>query len=107
MTYEVVSRLFYEKFSKKILSEKEHVKKYTVSEPQEKARVLSLYRIRNDIYKQQKGHDNIEFTNLLKALEGFHEQKIIMHIIESVNGSIILLTDVNSSKIVAHLFIRN
>ena len=98
-----LSKIYYQKFFKKIAEDLHDVKDYLESTPQETKKLLTLFQLRNESYRQQKGSDNPHFTEIIKLLRSCKESKLVMHIIKVKDQLLTILTDTNYTQVVGEL----
>ena len=103
MSIKDLSDLYNKKYpNKKNLNVKD-IKEYSVSNPLDAEHILSLYQLRNDIYEEKTKVDNINFRNLINALEPYKQQQVIMHVFNINDQPHMILTDLTLNEIIAEL----
>ncbi len=102
MSLENLFRLYNKKHSKKNYLNRKEAQGYSVS-TLDTAKILSLYKLRNDIYKEKKNADNINFKKLIEALESYKQQKVLMHVFNINDKPRMILTNVVFTEVIAEL----
>ncbi len=100
---EKLSKIYYQKFFRKIAEDLHDIKDYLESTPQETKKLLTLFQLRNESHKEVKGSDNPRFTEIIGFLRSCKESKLVMHIIKVKDQLRTILTDVNYTQIVGEL----
>lgn len=98
-----LSKMYHQKFFKKLVEDFQDIKHYIASTPQETKKLLSLYQLRNDSHKQEKGTENPHFTKIIALLNSCKESKLVMHIINVKDQLRMILTDINYTHVVGEL----
>ena len=100
---EKLSKIYYQKFFRKLVEDLKDVKEYIVSTPQETKKLLNLFHLRNESHKQEKGSENPHFTEVIKFLNSCKESKLVMHIIKVKDQLVTVLTDTNYTTVIGEL----
>jgi len=100
---EKLSKIYYQKFFKKLTEDLKDVKEYIESTPQETKKLLNLFHLRNESHLQEKGSENPRFTEIIRFLNSCKESKLVMHIIRVKDQLITILTDTNYTQVVGEL----
>jgi hypothetical protein len=100
---EKLSKIYYQKFLRKLVEDFKDVKEYVVSTPQETKKLLNLFYLRNESHVQEKGSENPRFTEIIKFLKSCKESKLVMHIVKVKDQLITILTDTNYTQVVGEL----
>lgn len=103
LNFEKLSRIYYQKFFKKLAEDVQDIKEYLASTPQETGKLLSLYQLRNDSHREQKGVDNPHFTKIISLLKTCKESNLVMHILKVKDQLLMILTDTNYTHVVGEL----
>ncbi len=103
LTLENLSKMYYQKFLKKIAEDLHDIKDYLQSTPQETKKLLHLFQLRNESHREEKGTDNPHFTQVIEFLYSCKESKLVMHIIKVKDQIRTILTDINYTQVVAEL----
>ncbi len=103
LTLEKLSKIYYQKFFKKIAEDLHDIREYLESTPQETKKLLHLFRLRNESHKQEKGSDNPRFKEIIEFLNSCKESKLVLHIIKVKDQLHTILTDTNYTKVVCEL----
>ncbi len=103
LNLEKLSKIYHQKFLKKLVEDFQDIKQYIASTPQETKKLLSMYQLRNDSHKQEKGSDNPHFTKIIELLHSCKESKLVMHIIKVKDQLRMILTDINYTQVVGEL----
>ena len=98
-----LSKIYYQKFFKKIAEDLHDIKDYIESTPQETKKLLHLFQLRNESHKQEKGTDNPKFTEIIEFLRSCKESKLVMHIIKVKDQLRTILTDINYTQVIGEL----
>ena len=102
-TLEKLSKIYYQKFLKKMVDDFHDVKSYLESSPQETKKLLHLFQLRNESHKQEKGSENPRFKEIIEFLNSCKESKLVMHIIKVKDQLRMILTDINYTQVVGEL----
>lgn len=102
-TLDILSKIYYQKFFKKIAEDLHDIKDYLESTPQETKKLLYLFQLRNESHKQEKGSDNPRFTEIIEFLRSCKESWLVMHIIKVKDQLRTILTDTNYTQVVGEL----
>ncbi len=100
---EKLSKIYYQKFFRKLAEDLKDVKEYIVSTPQETKKLLNLFHLRNESHKQEKGTENPHFNEIIKFLNTCKESKLVMHIIKVKDQLVTVLTDTNNTTVIGQL----
>lgn len=100
---EKLSKIYYQKFFRKLADDFHDIKDYLASTPQETKKLLSLFQLRNESHKEEKGSENPRFTEIISFLDGCKESKLVMHIVKVKDQLRTILTDINHTYIVGEL----
>ena len=100
---EKLSKIYYQKFFKKLVEDLKDVKEYIESTPQETKKLLNLFHLRNQSYRQEKGTDNPKFTEIIDFLHSCKESKLVMHIVKVKDQLLTILTDTNYTRVIGEL----
>jgi hypothetical protein len=103
LTLEKLSKIYYQKFFRKIAEDLHDIKDYLESTPQETKKLLRLFQLRNESHREEKGSDNPRFTEIIKFLNSCKESKLVMHIVKVKDQLLTILTDVNYTRVVGEL----
>ncbi len=103
LTLDKLSKIYHQKFFKKIAEDLHDIKDYIESTPQETKKLLRLFQLRNESHKQEKGSENPKFTEIIDFLHSCKESKLVMHIIKVKDQIVTILTDINYTKVVGVL----
>ena len=103
LTLDKLSKIYYQKFFRKIAEDLQDIKDYLVSTPQETKKLLSLFQLRNEAHREEKGTDNPRFTEIIEFLRSCKESKLVMHIVKVKDQLLTILTDTNYTKVVGLL----
>ena len=103
MTIERLSELYNKKYPNKRNLNVKDIQEYSISNPLDAGNILSLYKLRNDIYKEKKKVDSINFKNLINALESYKEQQVVMHVFNIHDKPHMVLTNVEFTEVIAEL----
>ncbi|MEP6466643.1 MAG: hypothetical protein ABJB05_10080 [Parafilimonas sp.] len=98
-----LSKLYYQKFFKKIAEDLHDIKDYIESTPQETKKLLRLFQLRNESHKQEKGSENPRFTEIIEFLHSSKESKLVMHIVKVKDQLLTILTDINYTRVIGVL----
>jgi hypothetical protein len=102
-TLERLSKIYYQKFFRKLAEDFKDIKEYIESTPQETKKLLNLFQLRNESHREEKGTDNPHFTEIIGFLRSCKESKLVMHIVKVKDQLLTILTDTNYTQIVAEL----
>ncbi len=102
-TLERLSKIYYQKFFRKIADDLHDIKDYLVSTPQETKKLLKLFQLRNESHKQEKGTEDPHFTEIIEFLRSCKESSLVMHIVKVKDQLLTILTDTNNTKVVGVL----
>jgi NAD-specific glutamate dehydrogenase len=97
---EILSKLYYQKFFRKIADDLQDIKDYLESTPQETKKLLRLFQLRNESHKEEKGTDNPRFKEIIEFLNSCKESKLVMHIIKVKDQLRTILTDTNYTQVI-------
>jgi hypothetical protein len=100
---EKLSKIYYQKFLKKLVEDFRDIKDYIASTPQETKKLLHLFQLRNESHKQEKGSENPRFTEIIEFLRSCKESKLVMHIIKVKDQIVTILTDTNYTQVIGEL----
>ncbi|MFT4153596.1 hypothetical protein [Parafilimonas sp.] len=103
LTLERLSKIYYQKFLRKIAEDLHDIKEYIESTPQETKKLLSLFQLRNEAHREEKGADNPRFTEIIEFLRSCKESKLVMHIVKVKDQLLTILTDTDYTKVVGVL----
>ncbi len=103
LTLDKLSKMYYQRFFRKLVDDFHDIKHYIESTPQETKKLLTLFQLRNESYRQEKGSDNPHFTEIIKLLRSCKESKLVMHIIKVKDQLLTILTDINYTQVVGEL----
>lgn len=103
MHLEHLSELYYNKYLKKIAVDLMDIEEYSFSEPEDKERLLSLYKLRNEVYKERKGRDNKRFKTFIEEMESYKDSRIVMHFYKINENVHMVLTDDTFTKVICEL----
>ncbi len=100
LNLEILSKIYYQKFFKKIAEDMHDIKDYLESTPQETKKLLHLFQLRNESHKEEKGSDNPRFKEVIEFLHSCKESKLVMHIIKVKDQLHTILTDTNYTQVI-------
>src|SRR5215469_6640056 len=100
LNLENLSKIYYQKFFRKIAEDLHDIKDYLESTPQETKKLLHLFQLRNESHKEEKGSDNPRFKEVIEFLHSCKESKLVMHIIKVKDQLRTILTDINYTQVV-------
>jgi hypothetical protein len=103
LSLDKLSKIYYQKFFRKIADDLHDIKDYIESTPQETKKLLHLFQLRNESHKQVKGSENPRFTEIIEFLRSCKESKLVMHIIKVKDQLRTILTDTNCTQVVGEL----
>ncbi|MGN6211428.1 hypothetical protein [Parafilimonas sp.] len=103
LTLERLSKIYYQKFLRKIAEDYRDIKEYVESTPQETKKLLQLFQLRNEAHREENGADNPRFTEIIEFLRSCKELKLVMHIVKVKDQLLTILTDTNYTKVVGLL----
>ena len=103
LTLDKLSKIYYQKFFRKIAEDLQDIKHYLESTPQETKKLLNLFLLRNEAHRQEKGTDNPRFTEIIGFLRSCKESKLVMHIVEVKDQLLTILTDTNYTRVIGEL----
>jgi hypothetical protein len=98
-----LSKIYYQKFFRKLVEDLHDIKDYIESTPQETKKLLKLFQLRNESHKAVKGNENPRFTEIIQFLNSCKESKLVMHIIKVKDQLRMILTDTNCTHVVGEL----
>jgi hypothetical protein len=98
-----LSKIYYQKFFRKLAEDLHDIKDYLESTPQETKKLLHLFQLRNESHKAVKGSENPRFTEIIEFLHSCKESKLVMHILKVKDQIRMILTDINYTKVVGEL----
>jgi hypothetical protein len=102
-TLDKLSKIYYQKFFRKIAEDLHDIKHYLESTPQETKKLLKLFQLRNESHRQAKGSDNPRYTQIIEFLNSCKESKLVMHIVKVKDQIRTILTDINYTQVVGEL----
>ena len=100
LNLENLSKIYYQKFFRKIAEDVHDIKDYLESTPQETKKLLQLFQLRNESHKEEKGSENPRFKEIIEFLHSCKESKLVMHIIKVKDQLRTILTDINYTQVV-------
>ena len=100
LNLENLSKIYYQKFFRKIAEDLHDIKDYLESTPQETKKLLHLFQLRNESHKEEKGSDNPRFKEVIEFLHSCKESKLVMHIIKVKDQLRTILTDINYTQVI-------
>ncbi len=100
LNLEILSKIYYQKFFRKIAEDMHDIKDYLESTPQETKKLLHLFQLRNESHKEEKGSDNPRFKEIIEFLRSCKESKLVMHIIKVKDQLRTILTDTNYTQVI-------
>ncbi len=100
LNLEILSKIYYQKFFRKIAEDVHDIKDYLESTPQETKKLLHLFQLRNESHKEEKGSDNPRFKEIIEFLHSCKESKLVMHIIKVKDQLRTILTDINYTQVI-------
>ena len=103
LTLDKLSKIYHQKFFKKIAEDLHDIKEYIESTPQETKKLLSLFQLRNESHKEEKGSENPRFTEIIEFLRSCKESKLVMHIVKVKDQLLTILTDTNYTRVIGVL----
>ncbi|MEO8712063.1 MAG: hypothetical protein ABI405_08075 [Parafilimonas sp.] len=102
-TLERLSKIYYQKFFRKIADDLHDIKEYIESTPQETKKLLRLFQLRNESHKEVKGSENPRFTEIIEFLHSCKESKLVMHIVKVKDQLRMILTDINYTQVIGEI----
>ena len=103
LNLEKLSKIYYQKFLRKLVEDFHDIKDYIESTPQETKKLLRLFQLRNESHKAVKGSDNPRFTEIIEFLHSCKESKLVMHIIKVKDQLRMVLTDITCTQVVGEI----
>ena len=103
LTLDKLSKIYYQTFFRKIADDLQDIKHYLASTPQETKKLLTLFQLRNEAHREEKGTDNPRFTEIIEFLRSCKESKLVMNIVKVKDQLLTILTDTNYTKVIALL----
>ena len=100
LNLENLSKIYYQKFFRKITEDVHDIKDYLESTPQETKKLLQLFQLRNESHKEEKGSESPRFKEIIEFLHSCKESKLVMHIIKVKDQLRTILTDINYTQVV-------
>lgn len=101
LNLEKLSKIYHQKFLRKLVEDFHDIKDYIISTPQETKKLLRLFQLRNESHKEEKGIENPRFTEIIDFLRSCKESKLVMHIVKVKDQLRTILTDINHTMVVA------